>query len=123
MLIELVNLHTLLLVHLMVLQISVNLSNSLPLIYILLIPIHLRSFLVASHLNIHRERKWRESVLSSSFVNSINSHDTANKVIVGRNRIYVLTKPGNYYISSIFFLSALFWEFLMLGIFVNNIFF
>ena len=31
--------------------------------------------------------------------------------IVGRNRINALTKPGNYYLSSIFFLSALFWEF------------
>ena len=37
-----------------------------------------------------------------------------------KDRINVLTEPGNYYISSIFFLSALFWEFLMLGISINN---
>ena len=49
-----------------------------------------------------------------------NSHDIANKLIAGRDRINVLIKPGNYYISSAFFLSALFREFLMLGIFINN---
>ena len=61
-----------------------------------------------------------KSVINPSFVNSANSHDIARKLIVCRGRINVLTKPGNYYISSIFFLSALFWEFLMLGIFINN---
>ena len=65
MLIELVNLYTLLLVHLIVLQISVSLLNSLSVIHILL-------------------------------------------------------KPGNYYISSVFFLSALFWDFLILGVLINN---
>ena len=69
-------------------------------------------FRVVSHRNIHR--KLRESLISSSFVNSANSHDIANKLIVGRDRINVSTKPGNYYISSVSFLSALFWEFLML---------
>ena len=39
---------------------------------------------------------------------------------MGRDRINVLTKPENHYISSVFFLSALFWEFLMLLIFINN---
>ena len=46
MLIELVNLRTLFLIHLMMLQISVNLLNSLPLIHILSIPEHLRSALL-----------------------------------------------------------------------------
>ena len=78
------------------------------------------TFRVASHRDIHRKRKLRKSVISSSFFNSANSHDIANKHIVGRNRINALTKPGNYYLSSIFFLSALFWEFFMLGIFINN---
>ena len=39
---------------------------------------------------------------------------------MGRDKINVLTKSGNYYISLVFFLSALFWEFLVLGIFINN---
>ena len=78
------------------------------------------TFRVVSHRNIHRKRKLRKSVISSSFVNSANSHDIANKLIMGRHRVNVLTKPGNYYISSVFFLSALFWEFFMLGIFISN---
>ena len=78
------------------------------------------SFRVVSHRNIHSKDKLRKSVISSSFVNCANSHDIANKFIVGRGRVNVLTKPGNYYMSSVFFLSALFWEFLMLGIFINN---
>ena len=45
-LIELVNLNTLLLVHLIVLQISVSLLNSLPVIDILLIPVHLHLVLL-----------------------------------------------------------------------------
>ena len=64
--------------------------------------------------------KLRKSVISSSFVNSANSQYIASKLFVGRDRINDLTKPGNYYISSIFFLSALFWEFLILGIFINK---
>ena len=39
---------------------------------------------------------------------------------MGRDKINVLSKPGNYYMSSVYFLSALFWEFLILGIFINN---
>ena len=39
---------------------------------------------------------------------------------MGRDKINVLTKPGNFYISSVFFLSALFWEFLILRVFINN---
>ena len=39
---------------------------------------------------------------------------------MGRDKTNVLTKPGNYCISSVFFLSVLFWEFLILGIFINN---
>ena len=58
--------------------------------------------------------------MSLSFVNSANSHDIANKLIVGRDRVNVLTKPGNYYIALVLFLSALFWEFLMLGIFIDS---
>ena len=46
MLIELANQYTLLLVPLIVLQISVNHLNSLPLIHILLIPVNLRSVLL-----------------------------------------------------------------------------
>ena len=48
---------------------------------------------VVSHRNIHRKRKLRKSVISSSFVNSANSHDIANKFIVGRDRINVLANP------------------------------
>ena len=66
------------------------------------------------------KRKLHKSVISSSFFNSTNSHDIASKLVESRDRINVLTKPGNYYISSILFLSALFWEFVMLGIFINN---
>ena len=61
------------------------------------------SFRVVSHRKIHRKCKLCKSVISSSFVNNANNHDIANKFIVGRNRINVLTKPGNYYISSVFF--------------------
>ena len=60
----------------------------------------------------------RKSVISSSFVKSANNDDISNKFIVGRDN--VLTKPGNYCISSAFFLSALFGEFLILVIFINN---
>ena len=42
------------------------------------------SFRIASHRNIHRKRKLRKSVTSSSLVNSANNHDTANKFIVGK---------------------------------------
>ena len=66
------------------------------------------SFRVVSHRNIHCKRKLRKSVMSSSFVNSANNDHISNKFIVGRDRNNVLTKPGNYYISSVFFLSALF---------------
>ena len=65
------------------------------------------SFRIVSHRNIHRKRKLRKSVISSSFVNSANNDQISNKFIVGRDRINVLTKLGNYYISSVFFLSAL----------------
>ena len=78
------------------------------------------SFRAVSHRNIHCKRKLRKSVTSSSFVNSANNDDISNKFVVGRDGINVLTKPGNYCISSVFFLSTLFWEFLMLGIFINN---
>ena len=118
-LIELVNLHTLLLVLLIVLQILVNSFK--------FTPTNLHSFDssastfdVVSHLNIHRKRKLRKVVVSLSFVNSGNSYDIARKRIVMRDRLNVFTKPGNYYIPSIFFLPVLFWEFSMLGIFINN---
>ena len=58
---------------------------------------------VVNHRNIHRKRKLRKSVINSSFVNSANSHDIANKIIVGRDRVNVLTKLGNYYIYLVFF--------------------
>ena len=77
-------------------------------------------FRVVNHCNIHRKRKLRKSVINSSFVNRANNNGISNKFIAGRDKINVLTKPGNYYISSVFFLSALFWEFLMLQIFINN---
>ena len=75
---------------------------------------------VVSHRNIRRKRKLRKSVISSSFVKSANNHNISNKFIVGRDKINVLTKPRNYYVSSIFFLSALFWEFLILGVLINS---
>ena len=79
-------------------------------------------FRVVSHLNIHYniQRKLHKCVTSSSFVKSANNGNVSNKIIVGRDKINVLTKSGNYYISLVFFLSALFWEFLVLGIFINN---
>ena len=101
MLIELVNLHTLLLVRLIVLQISVNHLNSLPLIHILLIPAHLRSVLLVV-IAIFPVNVSCVSVTSSSFFNSANSHDIASKLIVGRDRINVLTKPGDYYLQYFF---------------------
>ena len=61
-----------------------------------------------SHLNIYCKRKLRKS---SSFVKSANNDDISNKFIVGRDKINVLSKPGNYFISLVFFLPALFWEF------------
>ena len=64
-------------------------------------------FHVVSHHNIHRKCKLRESVIISSFVNSANSHYIANKLVVGRDK-NVSTNPGDYYISSGFFLSTLF---------------
>ena len=75
---------------------------------------------VVSHRNIRRKRKLRKSVISSSFVKSANNDDISNKFIVGRDKINVLTKPRNDYVSSIFFLSALFWEFLILGVLINS---
>ena len=78
------------------------------------------SFRVVTHRNIYRKRKLRKSIIPSSFVNSGNNDDISKKFYVDRDKINVLTKAGNYYISSVFFLSVLFWEFLMLGIFINN---
>ena len=66
------------------------------------------TFRVVSHCNNHLKHKLCESVISLSFVNSAISHDIANTLIVGRDRINVSTKPENYYIFSVFFLSALF---------------
>ena len=46
-----------------------------------------------------------------------------HNTIYGRISIYVpyyYYYYYYYYVSSVFFLSALFWEFLMLGIFINN---
>ena len=48
-------------------------------------------FRVVSHRNIHRKPKLRKSLIGSAFVNSPNSHDIANKRIVGRDGINVLT--------------------------------
>ena len=59
-------------------------------------------FHVVSHRSIHRKRKLHESVISSLFANNTKSH-IANKHIMSRDRINVLTKPGNYYIFSAFF--------------------
>ena len=59
-------------------------------------------FHVVSHRNIHRKRKLHESVISSLFVNNTKSH-IAKKHIMSRDRINVLTKPGNYYIFSALF--------------------
>ena len=39
---------------------------------------------------------------------------------MSRDRITVLTKPANYYISLLFLLLALIWLILMTGIFINN---
>ena len=66
---------------------------------------------VVSHCNIHRKRKLHESVISSSLVNSADSHDIASKLIVGRDIINVSTKPGNYYMSSVFFYRYYFGSF------------
>ena len=54
------------------------------------------SFHVVIHRNIHRKRKLCKS---SSFVESANNDDISYKFIVGRDKIYVLSNPGNYYIS------------------------
>ena len=78
------------------------------------------SFGVVNHRNIHSKRKLRKSVINSSFTNNANNHDVANKYVVSRDRSNVLTKPANYYISSLFLLLALLWLFLMTGIFINN---
>ena len=51
-------------------------------------------FRVVSHRNIHRKCKLRKTVINSSFFNSANSHDIASKFIVGRDRINILAKPG-----------------------------
>ena len=59
-------------------------------------------------------------MISSSFSNRATSHNIANRLAAGRDRIKVSTKPGNYFISSLFFLSALFWDFLMLAIFFSK---
>ena len=69
------------------------------------------TFRAVSHRNIHRKRKLRKSAISSLFANSANSHDIANKHIVGRDRVNVLTKPGNYYISLAFFYQHYFGSF------------
>ena len=66
------------------------------------------TFRVVFRRNIHRKRKLRKSVISSSFVNNASSYDIANKFVMGRCRINVLSKSENYSISSVFFLSALF---------------
>ena len=63
--------------------------NSLPLIHIILIPVHYVPSL--SHRNIHCKRKLRKSVISSSFFNSANSHDIASKLIMDRDKSNVLT--------------------------------
>ena len=63
------------------------------------------SFGVVSHRSFHRKRKLCKSVISSSFVRSTNN-DTSKKFIVCRDKINILTKPGNYYISSVVFLSS-----------------
>ena len=65
------------------------------------------TFRVVSHRNIHGKRNLCESVIGSSFLNNANNHDIANKLIVGRDSISVLTKPGNYHISSVFFLVSI----------------
>ena len=65
-------------------------------------------FCVVSHRNIHRKRKHCvKRVIRSSLVNSTNSHDITSKLIVGRDNINVITKPGNYYISSILFIRII----------------
>ena len=58
---------------------------------------------VVSHHNIHRKRKLRKNVISLSFVKSTNDDDISNTFIVGRDKINVLTTPGKYYKSSVFF--------------------
>ena len=63
------------------------------------------SFGVVSQRNFHGKRKLCKSVISSSFVKSANN-DNISKFIVCRDKINVLTKPGNYYIYSVFFLSS-----------------
>ena len=77
-------------------------------------------FGVVNHRNIHSKRKLRKSVINSWFTNNANNNDVANKVVVSRDRITVLTKPANYYIFSLFLLLALLWLILMTGIFINN---
>ena len=77
-------------------------------------------FGVVNHRNIHSKLKLRKSVINSWFTNNANNNDVANKVVVSRDRITVLTKPANYYIFSLFLLLALLWLILMTGIFINN---
>ena len=66
------------------------------------------SFRVVIHRNVQHKRKLRKNVTSLSFVNSAKNHDITNKLIEGRDKINVLIKPRNYYIPSVFSLSALF---------------
>ena len=81
------------------------------------------SFRAVTHRNTHLKRKLHKSVIGPSLVKSGNNDDISNNFIVGKNNINILIKPGNNYISSVFFLSALLWEFSVLLIFINNNYF
>ena len=66
---------------------------------------------VVSCSDLHRKRKLDKNVVSSLFASTTNNHGIANKRIIDRDRIKVLTKPGSYCIYSILLIS------IVLGVF------
>ena len=66
---------------------------------------------VVSCSDLHRKRKLDKNVVSSLFASTTYDHGIANKRIIDRDRIKVLTKPGSYYIYSILLIS------IVLGVF------
>ena len=83
--IELVNLQTLLLVHMIVTNFSKSLTFTLTNSHF--IDPSTSTFFVVSHCNIHRKRWLRKSLISSLCVNSANSNDIFDKFIVGRDKL------------------------------------
>ena len=72
------------------------------------------TYIVTNHRNVCRKPKLRNYSKGSLFISKVGSHD-----IVSGDKTNVTTSSRNFYIS-LLFLSAIFWEFLLLGIFINN---